>query len=144
MTPLPCCTRILGILLLVVAGCGPAQATHPVTGKVTFADGKPLAGAMVEFETTLAGGKRLNAQGETAADGSYRLTTPDMGEGAVAGEQRVIVGQPMIATPSNMSGPPPKDAIDRKYQSYESSGLSCTVKAGEKNEYNITVTPPGK
>lgn len=134
----------LVLLLVGLAGCGAGNKTYPVTGKVTFADGKPLVGATVEFEGTAADGKRVNAHGETGADGSYKLTTPDLGDGAVAGPQRVSVSPPTLATASNMSGPPPKEVIDRKYQSYESSGLTFTVKPGEKNDYPITVSPPGQ
>ncbi|MDX1945494.1 MAG: hypothetical protein SFU86_08795 [Pirellulaceae bacterium] len=133
-----------GLLALLATGCGPRNPpTYPVTGKVTLEDGTPLAGAQVEFEGKTPAGETINASGETGPDGVYMLTTFEKGDGAVAGEHRVIVAPPANVTPSNFSGPPPRDIIDRKFRSYESSGLSFTVQPPPaKNEYDITVQAP--
>jgi hypothetical protein len=131
--------NIAVVLLLALAGCGSGNPpTYPVTGKVTLPDGSPLAGASVEFETKGPDGKIVNARGETDAAGIYKLTTFTSGDGALAGEHRVIVAPPADTTPRNMeSGGPPPLVMDRKYMSYGTSGLSFTVKPEPGNTCDI-------
>jgi hypothetical protein len=129
------------VFLFALHGCGPANPpTYPVSGKVTLPDGSPLAGASVEFEAKGPDGKLVNARGETGADGVYKLTTFVTDDGAIASEHRVIVAPPADTTPRNMeAGGPPKLLIDRKYMSYETSGLTCTVKPVPGNVYDIPI-----
>lgn len=132
------------VLLATVAffpGCGGGTKTYPVTGKVTLKGGKPLAGALVEYETTLEDGKRITARGETQADGSYKLETPELGSGAVAGEHKIIVSPPAYA-PGNADGPPPQSVLDKRFQSYDTTPLSFTVKPGGPFENPIEVEGP--
>lgn len=112
-----------------------------MTGKVTLQGGQPLAGALVEFETTVADGKRVTARGETQADGSYQLETPELGSGAVAGEHKVIVSPPAYA-PGNVEGPPPQSVLDRKFQSYDTTPLKFTVRPEGPFEFPIEVHGP--
>jgi len=125
---------------VALAGCGGAK-TFPVTGKVTLKGGKPLAGALVEFETTQEGGKRVTARGETKDDGSYALETPELGSGAVAGEHKVIVSPPAYP-PGNFAGPPPQSVLDKKFQSYGSTPLKFKVQPSGPFVYDIEVTGP--
>jgi hypothetical protein len=130
----------VAILLLfpLLAGCGTGHPpTYPVTGKVTFPDGKPLAAALVEFRIAGPDGAGTNARGETNAEGVYQLTTYDDGDGALEGEHSVLVVPPP-APPSNMDGPAPKSPIARKFLSYDTSELKYTVKPSP-NEYDIVV-----
>jgi hypothetical protein len=131
---------LIAIGAFFIAGCGGAKI-FPVTGKVTLKGGKPLAGALVEFETTQADGKRVTARGETKEDGSYSLETPELGAGAVAGEHKVIVSPPAYP-PGNFAGPPPQSLLDKKYQSYGSTPLKFKVQPSGPFTYNIEVTGP--
>jgi hypothetical protein len=140
LAPRSISAALLG-LLAFVAGCGGTLKTYPVTGKVTLKGGKPLAGARVEFETKLASGKRVTAHGETQADGSYTLETPELGSGAVAGEHKIIVSPPAYP-PGNADGPPPQSVLDKRFQSYGSTPLRFTVQPGGPFDNPIEVEGP--
>jgi hypothetical protein len=128
------------VVLLALAGCDGSPRTYPVEGKVTFPDGTPLAGAVVEFESEGAPEQRVNARGVTGPDGSYKLTTFKDGDGAVAGTHRVIVVAAQDSS-GNMSGPDPQRAVALRFRKFEESGLTCIVKP-EANHYDITVEKP--
>jgi hypothetical protein len=133
-------TLTLLIAAFAFAGCNSHPTTYPVTGTVKFEDGTPLTGGTVEFRnvtTDLA--KQINARGEIGPDGKYQLTSFQPNDGAMAGEHQVCVFPPPQDTPGNLSTEPPPSPLERKYQAYESSGLSYTVKKEGKNEYDITV-----
>ncbi len=86
----------LGCLLL--PGCGPDRPeTATVTGKVTFR-GSPVSAGKIMFypETGRA------AVGTISADGTYRLTTFDSGDGAILGKHQVTI------TASKVTGGPPQ------------------------------------
>jgi hypothetical protein len=125
---------------LALAGCNSHPTTYPVTGTVKFEDGTPLAGGTVEFRnvtTDLA--KQVNARGEIGPDGKYQLTSFEPNDGALPGDHQVCVFAPAQETPGNLSTEPPPSPLERKYQAYESSGLSYTVKKDGTNRYDITV-----
>jgi hypothetical protein len=127
-------------MLLALAGCG-GPKTYPVKGKVTLPGGKPLVGALVEFETHLPDGKRITAQGETGEDGAFVLTTRELGAGAVAGEHKVIVSPPSYP-PGTAVGPPSWSLLDRKFQSYATTPLKFNVKPEGPFDFPIEVHPP--
>src|SRR6266481_2084761 len=74
-------------VILTTAGCGGLSKPIKVKGIVTL-DGKPLPGATVTF-TPLAEGHV--ASGRTDQDGSFRLTTFQTDDGALAGSYKVVV-----------------------------------------------------
>lgn len=130
------------LALASLTGCGERRPpTYPVTGKVTFPDGKPLAGGTVEFESEVASAEGLNARGEIQADGTFSMTTYEPDDGAIEGRHRVIVHAPQPADSGNMSGPPPAPVLHPRFRSFETSGLTITVEP-KNNEYPITVTGP--
>lgn len=130
--PASYCAAIAFALLACAGGCG--TALHPVHGKVTLPDGKPVPGGMVVFEGQ-AGGKTISARGEIAADGSYTMSTNSPGDGVPAGTYKVCVAPPGLANPDARTAPP----FAEKFSSFDASGLSFEVKPG-KNEFPITVT----
>lgn len=81
-------------LVAVFVGCGPSTAgqmrTQKVTGKVTMG-GAPVAGATVTFSPLDNGNPA--AMGVSDAQGMYTLTTYTAGDGAVAGEYKVMVSK---------------------------------------------------
>ena len=145
-----CFKRQAGLLigLLIVsgmAGCGPRRpaATYPVSGKVVFADGAPLAtGGTILLESIAAGGQPVyNARGAIAADGTFRLSTFDEGDGAVAGKHRVLVQAKRDSDDFVKRGIIPKPIIDRRFERYETSDLQFTVEQGS-NEFKVVVSRP--
>jgi hypothetical protein len=130
-------------LLLLPAGCGGDQPrVYQAGGKVTLPDGTPLAGARVEFQPT-DNLHLISASGEVQPDGTFELTTFSAGDGAVAGEYRVAVMPPRPAgDPDEWVGRPPSP-IDRRYSSFENSGLRFEVSTlAAENQFQIVVQPP--
>jgi len=86
-------------------GCGPShERPQSVSGKVTFADGTPLANARVIYESQE---KRLNGEGATNDQGEYKISTYKPNDGAVLGVHRVaVVHQPPRPPHDEASGNP--------------------------------------
>jgi hypothetical protein len=85
-----CCFGALAALMLLgLAGCGGSGAKPVKTEGVVTLDGAPLAGATVVFQP--AEGTGRPATGLTSADGSFRLTTFNTGDGAMPGEYKIVV-----------------------------------------------------
>ena len=133
---------VIGALLVFVAGCGTQRpATYPVHGKVVFADGSPLQGGTVEFRTAHEGSKSIIASGIVAEDGTFQLTTFEEQDGAVAGTHQVIVRPKRSAARAEKFGPVEPLAVDRRFFSYNTSGLEETVIEGD-NEITLRVERP--
>jgi hypothetical protein len=91
--------RVVGSLLIATAcwvGCGkrpdPLPTTYPVHGKITYKDGTPARGGMVQFQPEAE--PSVTTTGTIENDGTYSLTTKRNGlraEGAVAGSNRVLL-----------------------------------------------------
>lgn len=64
--------RLLFFVLICCMGIAPALAQHTLSGQVTTADGKPLAGVIVEVTR----GEESVAFGNSKRDGIYSLTIP--------------------------------------------------------------------
>ncbi|QEL15819.1 carboxypeptidase regulatory-like domain-containing protein [Limnoglobus roseus] len=81
------------VLLLALAGCGdggPSRlTTYPVEGRLLI-NGQPAADAQIAFHSQ---GRSLGVfpVANTAADGSFRLTTYTHGDGAPVGDYVVTV-----------------------------------------------------
>lgn len=119
-------------------GCGPSgPALHPVAGRVTFKDGRPVAGAVVEFAAD--GG--TGARGRTDADGRFELSTGDR-KGAAAGPYRVAVVQMAVAdgAAAHVGAHHAALVVHPKYAKFDTSGLTREVKAGP-NDVAIELEP---
>jgi hypothetical protein len=134
--PLPALAAL--VVLTAAAGCSGGRV--PVTGKVAFADGSPLAEGMVICETQV-GEKTVSARGKLTADGSFQLGTYKPGDGALPGKYRVLVVPRALTERELLSQPP---IIDPKFEQFDTSGLAVQVAAGQPNVLNFTVTkaPP--
>ncbi len=119
------------------AGCG--ERLHPVHGKVTLEDGKPLTRGMVVCERR-EGGATVTARGEIKPDGTYQLGTDRPGGGAPPGRYRTLIN-PMDFTdvPDEQKNLP----YDLKYLRFETSGLEFEVKSGS-NEFPIRLERSNK
>jgi hypothetical protein len=125
-------------LLLTLGGCG-SSLYEPVVGQVIYRDGAPvtgLEGGQIVFEAKTAEGKVLNASGVIDAQGKFMLGTETLNDGALAGMNKVLI------TPPSSSGDIPRPpVIDRKYESFEQSGIELEIKKG-RNDLKVTVSPP--
>ena len=111
--------------------------------KVVFPDGTPLtSGGIVLFDSMAPGDQPVNARGRIQADGTFRLSTFDEGDGAVAGKHRVLVRAQRDSAVFRKTGRVPKPVIDSRFEHYETSCLEVTVKDGD-NELTIVVEVPG-
>lgn len=128
------------VAALTATGCSNHPPTYPVSGTVTFDDGTPVSGGTVEFRNvTMDVSKQVNARGEIGPDGKYQLTTYTLSDGAVAGDHQIAIFPLAQETPGNLSSEPPPNPIERKYQSYDASGLTYTVKTDGPNVLDIKV-----
>lgn len=91
---------LLFVALLVALGCGSSKATLPktipVTGKVSFRNGQPVADGVIEFRSRTD--PNLTTSGLIGKDGSFSLTTivgSEKVSGAVEGEYDVTINLPM-------------------------------------------------
>src|SRR5689334_14607332 len=82
--------------LCLISGCSDGKiGRNPIHGSVNV-DGKPTGGVMVIFCPT--GGsdelKKMRPFGFTATDGKFELTSIDKGDGAPAGQYKVLMQWP--------------------------------------------------
>lgn len=125
---------VLPLFVAALAGCGPSRPpTAPVEGVVTLG-GQPLEGAAVTF-TPVEGGRP--ATGATDAQGRFRLSTFDPGDGAVLGEHVATVykeeAASVIVEEGDLDGgpagpaPAPRLLVPARYASRDTSELRFTV-----------------
>ena len=132
-------------LMITAIGCGPK--VYPVKGKVTFED-KPMPwGGSIAFVPQ--GTEKLReAGGIIDEDGNFFLTTEKPGDGAMAGEYRVVIQQVTGKEGKNIGDDgkpgsradldlPKKDHIPAKYSDTYNSPLTAKVEAKNANEINI-------
>ncbi len=76
----------------VISGCGNPAGLVPVSGKVLYR-GEPATGAVVYFHRQSGPGEpaRPIPYGVVEPDGSFSLTSEDVGRGAVPGSYSVLV-----------------------------------------------------
>lgn len=135
---------VLGIAALACGGCG--RKVYPVQGSVKYAGGRPIAplvGGTVEFEPAEEEARTTvgNARGDIQPDGTFRLSTFNLGLGAIEGPHRAIVIPP--APKDSDGGRPP--AVHPRFQRYETSGFQFNVtRDKEKNTFVLEVTAPGR
>ena len=139
----PC--RLVPLLFLVALGCSGGSGIYPVEGQVVYADDNSpatgLTGCAVEFQSIdgTLDGKPASATGEIDGEGKFRLTTRKANDGAIAGKHKVL-----IATPgAEGEDPRSKRPLDKKYESYATSGLEETVKPGT-NTITLKIDRPKK
>jgi hypothetical protein len=124
--------------VVVLAGCN-RSGLHKVEGKVVFPDGSPLTAGTVEF-----GPVDKHAiyapRGFINADGSFRASTHDENDGAPPGTYRLLITPPEELEP----GQPKPKPFDRRFKSFETSGVEYTVKEGKNDFLTITVENPQK
>lgn len=134
-----CCFRRWSLVcawILAALGCTSENLPNlgKVTGKITF-DGKPLNGAIVEFDRVDA--SVAPAFGKTDAEGKYELYYTRTAKGATVGEHKVMVN---AFSDAGESGKVTKEFIPAKYNVM--SELKATVKSGA-NQIDFDLKPGG-
>ena len=129
-----------GLFLLVCCiGC-PGGGTvgkgkgFGVSGKVTFADGKPLSSGQITLES-----RSFTGNGSILPDGTYNIS------GRVpAGTYKVAVkagdAEPLGTSFDKADTKSAKPQIDPKFNNAETSGLVCEVSG--PTEFDVKVEPP--
>jgi hypothetical protein len=120
------------LVLFGASGCG-SETFFPVSGTVTYKDGKPVTAGLVIFEPV---SQKTSARGEIQADGSFQLGTHRDDDGALEGEYKVLVAPPPLLE----EGKRRRSPIHPKYQNLKSTPLHFTVtRDRDKNKFHIEV-----
>jgi hypothetical protein len=129
-------------MVAVFVGCGRGELrTYRAGGTVSFPDGTPLAGGVVEFASTDPK-HPVTARGEIQSDGTFALGTFTPGDGAIEGEHRAVV-VPALPPGVHNKTPAMLRIIHPRFLGYETSGLRFNVsKDQDKNQFAIVVTRP--
>jgi hypothetical protein len=135
---------------LAAAGCSSDDvAVYPVRGTVTF-EGRPLPGGGAIDFIPLTRQEGKTAGGTIAADGTYRLSTYNDGDGSMVGEFRVVITQVTDQEPPNTEdgeapatappGLPAADRIPTIYSDPQNSPLTAKVEAKSENVFDFPLT----
>lgn len=150
----------LAALALLAPGCGGETRVerHPVSGQVLFR-GRPAAGAMIVFHDTRPKDELRNLpipRASSRQDGTFELSSYELGDGAPAGTYRVTVVLPEAVLPADPpasegeaagapdeaaaatvvdpeSAPSPRDVLKERYSDPATSGLEVTIAEGRNN-----------
>lgn len=131
-----CDIAIVTLATLLCSGCnGPEQAdrlpTFPVEGQA-LADGQPAEGALIVFHPLDASAPiSLRPSGRVGADGTFRLTSYETGDGAPAGKYAVTVLWPEPPTHPLAEPDMGRDRLAGRYLTPERSPLRAEVGEGE-------------
>ena len=117
--------RILWLMMIMLlVGCGssgPARpALNPVKGKVTLANGAPLASGTIALEPSE--GRAYRCSGKIGPDGTFEIETGSE-KGATAGKYKVAVGP----LPKN------RKSVPKKYYSEDTSGIEVEIVSGDND-----------
>lgn len=134
----------LGLLLacLTAVGCSDSLHVVPVEGKVIF-QGEPLKFGAVLFQPEQGG---QPACGKIQPDGTFKLSTFQLEDGAVVGRHKVRVTCYSSAnSKSQKNGPSGEQPlgqllIPRKYTIFGTSGLAAEVSANGDEPFEFRLT----
>lgn len=119
---------------LMLAGCGDGKiARYPVKGKVVV-DGKPAQAAIVIFCPEKTGDAEFERQrpfSQTDAEGNYQLRTFEAGDGAPAGNYKIMVRWTAPLPGQSPAGDGMTDRLRNRYTNPDQSGLTYTVVEGQ-------------
>lgn len=141
-----CFWLAIGYAAVFCTGCSDKRPpTYPAQVNVAFADGSPLRGGRIEFqsiEVTDSKGRAISATGIVGADGSVTdLSTFSVADGIVAGKHRVAVAP---ARRKAEGGSLFENTIDRKYLGFDTSGLQIQVNPAGERKFTIHVSSSRK
>lgn len=120
------------VVLSLLSGCG-GPKFYPVKGQVLLFGVGLLTEGEIRFQPVSQ--PDLIASGRIQKDGSFALTTPSHGEGALEGPCKAA-----IVVESRQGKP----VIDERYADFDTSDLQFTVTARSENYFIVEVRPPGQ
>ena len=124
-----------------VPRCSRTTPLVPITGRVVFADGQPVAAGTIEFRPHRGGSPARSA---IDADGRFVLTTAGR-QGAVTGEHDVLVLQLAVVegverhVHRGSFAAPSRRRVHERHAQPDRSGLTAKVMPNEPNDVVITV-----
>ena len=136
--------KFVFVVALMLGGCSSAnrEPTFKVSGDVQI-DGKPLTNGMVVFMPD----KGQAAKGVINPDGTFKLGTYTVDDGAVAGQFKVMVISPdrskMQGGAADLERPLPS-LIPARYGSTSTSGLAFEVTPTDSNVAQFALTSKAK
>lgn len=120
----------------ILSGCSDRLKTYQVSGQVQFKSGGPVRVGTVELKSRA---HNVNARGKLNSDGSFTLTTYVDGDGAIEGMHDCVVVQFVMTEGIKGHRPSTIGVLDRRYNSYATSGLELEISSTGKNEILIEV-----
>ncbi|MHB0960886.1 MAG: hypothetical protein ACYC6N_27935 [Pirellulaceae bacterium] len=125
-------------LITLLNGCGDADwqaKTYPAHGRITV-NGEPPVGAVVELRSTgeIPDVRNSRPWAVVQDGGFYTLSTYETGDGAPAGDYRLI-----IKWPPDVSQPSFADRLKGAYANAERSPWSVTISAGDNELPSIAL-----
>ena len=120
--------RLAGLIaaLVFLTSCGGGSKLHPVTGTVLYQD-QPIEGATVVFQPASSAEGTSAPSGITGPDGKFKLRTHPHGDGAPAGEYKVLI----TWYPANAREQEnPKNRLPDRYGNPTDTPLQATVNKG--------------
>lgn len=118
-------------LVLAVVGCSSAERLWPAAGRVTFTDGRPVAGGVIECRPATGSGPA--ARGAIDAEGGFTLATAGR-DGVRAGRYRAVVLPPVIIGHAAHGA-----GVAARFGRFESSGLEIEVPPGGAADLAVVV-----
>ena len=120
-------STLLALFAVIATGCSQPKF-YPTRGKaIIFAVG-PLTEGEIRFRSKSRPG--LVAAGQIQKDGTFSLSTPGHGEGAVEGDCQVAI----IVEPKNGKRP-----IAERYGDYATSGIEYTIAPRDEKSENYFI-----
>jgi len=119
----------LGCLVWLSCGCSGGSKLVPVSGRVTYTDGKPVTSGHVTFKPDKSKGNNFGGEpvGEINAQGEYTLQTRGKA-GAPVGAYKVIVTSTGPITEDNTKvSATPQNAVNTTYGNVDTSPLTKDV-----------------
>lgn len=127
------------LLLMLSVGCGKTRTLAELTGKVTY-NGQPLQFGVVMIQAE--GGQP--ATGDIQPDGTFEMTTRGEGTGVPVGECKVRIlcfhGQNPEVLAQNSAAPLGKSLIPKRYNSFNTSGITVEIQSGANEPLNLKLT----
>lgn len=145
-------SAFLGLVVVLVAGCGGDPKYAAVSGRV-LVDGKPREGLVVMFQPI---GSKENpnpgkgSAGRTDADGRFTLSVDDSTSGAVIGQHKVAIFTPLSENElrsdpeigSDDGAPPgPKETIPPKYNDMTELTFTVPPEGSDQANFDLQTTP---
>ncbi|MDR3234717.1 MAG: hypothetical protein LBT46_13835 [Planctomycetaceae bacterium] len=123
----------------MLSGCGTSGLTglYKVKGKITL-QGQPIGNVVVTFKPVEVDAAKRPAGGQSAADGSFVISTLKPGDGAYPGKYKVLVGR----FAANDTGKFSSDTVPMKYRNAETTPLEYEVKEGGNAFFTIDIDEP--